>query len=519
MAWLKYDPNASGGQYLEDLATAYWYSDTLFTALNLGLFDFLDRSPNATTADMAESLNLDEGALLRFLKLLKSLDLVDRYEGTWYNTQLSSDYLVVGRPLYQGGNIRWREELQGDWSTLRDVLAAGTRTHFPTATVSESEMEARRLDYLKAMDAVISLKIPEILPLLGEAIPPNARILDVGAGSGGFTTSLLAAYPQAQATLMDIRQILPHTRTLVETYPPDISRRIRYVDQNILEDPWQEAAHYDLIILSNIVHAYSEAEMALVLKNAAAHLAEDGLMLLHDFYTDHWEIKSRLSDINMLVNTYNGRAYDSTWVTQALKGLGLATTGLTPLDSDTSIVFASASRQTLDALSLDPVAQLIPVIRALGFTEAIPFVPRDVVVTDFAQNKCRFGCNSYDKKHCSRNHELSPGETQSLINTYTRALLLKGEPPTGDFQQQCLAAEAAAFKAGYYKAFIYWAGPCSICPNCDLSEPCTNHKHSRPSMEGSGIDVFATVSAVGETLKTLKEKGEVIKYYALLLLE
>ncbi|MGL4549342.1 methyltransferase family protein, partial [Eubacterium aggregans] len=122
MVWLKYDPNTSGGQYLEDLATAYWYSDTLFTALNLGLFDFLDCSPNATTADMAEGLNLDEGALLRFLKLLKSLDLVDCYEDTWYNTQLSSDYLVVGRPLYQGGNIRWREELQGDWSTLKDVL-------------------------------------------------------------------------------------------------------------------------------------------------------------------------------------------------------------------------------------------------------------------------------------------------------------------------------------------------------------------------------------------------------------
>ncbi|MGL6294758.1 hypothetical protein [Eubacterium aggregans] len=70
--------------------------------------------------------------------------------------------------------------------------------------------------------------------------------------------------------------------------------------------------------------------MALVLKNAAAHLTERGLMLLRDFYTDHWETKSRLSDINMLVNTYNGRAYDSTWVTQALKDLGLATTGLTP---------------------------------------------------------------------------------------------------------------------------------------------------------------------------------------------
>ena len=90
---------------------------------------------------------------------------------------------------------------------------------------------------------------------------------------------------------------------------------------------------------------------------------------------------------------------------------------------------------------------------------------------------------------------------------------------TSDFQRKALRAETLAFKAGYYKAFVFWAGPCSICPDCDLTAPCNNHTHSRPSMEGSGIDVFATVKKAGESLKTLSERGEVIKYYALLLLE
>ena len=91
--------------------------------------------------------------------------------------------------------------------------------------------------------------------------------------------------------------------------------------------------------------------------------------------------------------------------------------------------------------------------------------------------------------------------------------------PTGDFQRRCLQAEALAFKAGFYKAFVFWAGPCSICPDCDPDAPCANSKHRRPSMEGSGIDVYATTAKAGEALHTLRQKGEVVKYYALLLLE
>ena len=37
-----YDPQTNGGQYLEDLATAYWLSDALFTALEMDLFQTID---------------------------------------------------------------------------------------------------------------------------------------------------------------------------------------------------------------------------------------------------------------------------------------------------------------------------------------------------------------------------------------------------------------------------------------------------------------------------------------------
>ncbi|MEG0378830.1 MAG: DUF2284 domain-containing protein, partial [Eubacterium sp.] len=451
--------------------------------------------------------------------LLKTLDLVENYDTTWYNTILSSTYLIKGKPLYQGHSILWRKEINDDWKTLRQALEAGRRVHFLPDDTTEAEMDARREEYITAMDNIIKLKIPEVLAFFGNGLKKDARILDVGAGSGAFSLGFLEAFPLSSATMIDIHQVLPQTKKIVEKSAPSTASRVRFHDKNILEPDWALEDSYDLIILSNIVHAYAEEEITVILKTAAAYLSDDGIILIHDFFLDHCAIKAAFSDINMFINTYNGKVFDSKWVNDALTTHGLHTTGLIPLSTDTGVIFASKNQLSLDALTITTEQKLLMPLKNIGFSEVIPFDPKDVVVAPFAKNKCQFGCRSFDKKHCSTNQEMTKEETAEFTGSFKRALLLKGEPPTGDFQRKALQAEILAFKAGYYKAFVFWAGPCSICPDCDLSKPCTNHAHSRPSMEGSGIDVFATVSKAGETLKTLSHRGEIIKYYALLLLE
>ncbi|WP_281672027.1 DUF2284 domain-containing protein [Pseudoramibacter alactolyticus] len=515
---MHYDPHEDAGQYLEDLATAYWASESLFAALGAGLFTFLADAESADAGDIAAHFGWKPDAAERFLWLLRELGLVDHYDGQWFNTVLSRDHLIAGAPADQRANIHWREALKAEWATLPAVLAAGTRTHFPEPAVSDAVMDVRRRDYLQAMDAVIAGKLPEILPMALPALPKNTRILDVGAGSGAFGCAFLKALPEARAELMDIRQMLPITAAINAGRPKALARRVTLREQNILDRPW-DVGRYDLIILSNIVHATGRAESAAVLAEAARHLTPGGLLLVHDFFTEHRPLKSRLSDINMMVNTYNGRAYSAAWVKEQCEAAGLAATAPVPLSTDTAVVFAAADPKVLARLAVDRAAQLIAPVKSCGFLDAIPFDPKDVVFADFARHKCAFGCSSAGAKTCAVNDAMSTAETMRLVRSYQKALLLRGEPPTGDFQRRCLQAEALAFKAGFYKAFVFWAGPCSICPDCDPDAPCANPKHHRPSMEGSGIDVYATTAKAGEALHTLRQKGEVVKYYALLLLE
>jgi len=517
MATLKWDPQTGGPQYIEDLATAYWYSEVLFLSMEQDLFEILKGHPSVTTEALGELLNLEPQALERYLHLLKELDLVLEYQGLWSNSTLSETFLLKDSPHYQGDNVRWRKGLQEDWKTLGQALEKGKRVHFLPEDISEETLNERRLNYIKAMDNIALSKVQEILPFFDDC---QGTILDVGAGSGAFSKGFLEAFPECHATLADIRQMIPITeKYLKERCDEPVFQRMSFVPCNILDNHWPITESYDLIILSNIVHAYGSEENKNVFKEVKRLLKPNGLVLFHDFFLEHWPIKGHFSDMNMFTNTFNGRVYKAADIQFWLKEEGFVTTPLLPLPSDTALMAAALSPEPLKQLLTDPMARIYHPIKALGFEALIPISPNQVVLSEFAKNKCSYGCRSAHQKECMDNDQYPVEKTTSLLADYRRAYLLKSQPPTDVFQRKALQAESLAFKEGFYKAFVFWAGPCSICPTCDKAKPCNNRKHKRPSMEGAGIDVFATVSQVGEQLHTLKEKGEYIKYYALLLLE
>jgi len=157
-------------------------------------------------------------------------------------------------------------------------------------------------------------------------------------------------------------------------------------------------------------------------------------------------------------------------------------------------------------------------IQALGFKKVYPIRTEDILIPEWASLRCQFGCDRYGARHCPPNSP-SAEKTREIVKDYKHALLLEGEPPTRNFQLRVLQAEHTAFKNGFYKAFSFWAGPCSLCDSCTEKGPCTNTKNARPSMEGAGIDVFETARRAGASLRTLENKDQFVKYFALLLLE
>ena len=508
-----HDPQDMNPQYLEDLATGYWHSEVLFAAVERGIFTRLEPG-GKPVIELAIELGLDPGAMKRYIHALSALGLVFEAGGFCGNTKLARKYLVQGADSYQGDSILWRKYLSDNWKTLDRCLEKGTRTLFQPMDEPEAAVKERFRKYCRAMDAVARTKIEEILPVFS-GIGLQGGILDVGSGLGAFSIGFLKQFPDARATLLDMAQVLEYA---AESHAgQSYAGRLEYHPVNLLE-PWVLPKKYSLIILSNIVHAFAEAETAHVLAEAAAHLDDDGWLIVHDFFMEHAPEKAALSDLNMLVNTYNGKVYPASWVRQKLVDAGLTATDLMPLESDTAVLVAAKQPEKLADLRLDPVSQLSARIRELGFEIVMPIKPSSIEVPEWVGAKCQFGCDSYGGGQCPPNC-IKPEKTRAMLKDFSKCLLLQGVPPTRDFQAKVLQAERAAFKAGYYKAFSLWAGPCSICPECNGEECCINPKNARPSMEASGIDIFETVRRAGIPLQTLPEKDDYVKYFAILLLE
>lgn len=115
---------------------------------------------------------------------------------------------------------------------------------------------------------------------------------------------------------------------------------------------------YDLVILSNVIHTYSENEVTHILARAAECLKADGFLVIHDFFTEHYPEKAALFDLNMLINTYNGKVFAQKWVREKLENHNLYVTHLIPLATDTALIIGSKNEKKLEKLSLDPKARL-----------------------------------------------------------------------------------------------------------------------------------------------------------------
>jgi len=503
----KFDPQKNEVQYLEDLATSYWNSEVLFSAVELEIFERIQQPK--TLDEICNGYECDPKSMERFLEVLILLGLLSQYQGRYVNSHVSNTYLVKGKEMYQGDSILWRKELKSQWNELTETIKKGKRIHYIPED-DEQVLYERTKKYISAMDAVIKNKAKEIVSMFGN-VKFQGNILDVGAGSGAFSAEFLKRYPQLHATLFDLENVIKIGR---EKYK-DIDS-INFHVGNILEH-WDLQRNYDCIIFSNILHAYSETEVEEIFKQGMEKVSIDGYFIIHDFFMEHSQLKAGLSDLNMMINTYNGKVFRAQWIYEKLEQLGLHHTNLIPLDGDTGVIFASKSASSIQSLRIDKQKSLMQKITTdYGFHSATRIVPnKEVFLTNIAPLKCEYGCEFYDKGTCQTKCA-SLEKTKELLHEFSQGILIEGEPPTKEFQNKMIQIEKDAFKLGFYKAFVLWAGPCSLCETCKRDED--HCSKTRPSMESYGIDVFETVRKQGLTIKTL-DKQEYVKYFGLLLLE
>jgi predicted metal-binding protein len=173
--------------------------------------------------------------------------------------------------------------------------------------------------------------------------------------------------------------------------------------------------------------------------------------------------------------------------------------------------------------------ELFETARKLGAIEVRLIKSEEIVVRDWVRLKCMFGCDGFGKRLTCPPYSPTPEELRKVLKEYQWAVLFKFEKDVvkeasdlvrhqRELHHFVVQMEKEAFLKGYYSAFGFGAGACPNCESeCSLSG-CIHPDLARPSMEGCGVDVFATVSRAGFAPRVAKKRNEKPTFYALLLL-
>ena len=279
-------------------------SRVILTAVNLGIFDSLKKAISA--AELSRKLKTDPRATGILLDALTAIGLVIKSrEGKYRNSPLSNRYLIKGLRLYQGDIIKHASTMWENFSALDEVVKTGR----PARRGFDHE------SFIMGMHNLTVLRSEGLIKAVG--LKGVGTMLDLGGGPG--TNAIAMAKKGVRATVFD----LPETIKIARKVARKEGAKIAFKSGDFHRD--DIGSGYDLILVSQIVHAFSASENMALLHKCRAALNPGGRVVVHEFPIDETMTsppQSALFSVNMLVGTEKGRCYSPNEIKRWLTDTG-----------------------------------------------------------------------------------------------------------------------------------------------------------------------------------------------------
>jgi predicted metal-binding protein len=493
-----------------DMTTGYRMFRVISEAVNTGVIDLLDDGER-TAGELLAATTLQPEAGRRFITLLVNLGLLEECSGKLYLSRFSRSYLSRTSTLSQRHVLAFEPILMENWARLGQVLHEGQGVLIQEQPPDQLE---RRLHlFQQAMAEAAAVRSRELWNTINH-LPEQGTIIDIGAGDGTYLRGFLQRNPRWDAIACDLPDVC--RRMAAQNLPEGLS----LYPCNII-DPQEMAGLVEryrgragLLLFSNLCHCYDRDENQALLRQAGELLAEDGLLLIHDFYRDANGLGA-LYDLHMLVNTLNGRTYSIAETAALLRGAGFPQHSIIELPSGSLALVATRTTPFQAAVSLFGLKNHA---LAHGFFAAAELDPANIRSEAWVRAKCAYGCPEYGRRWSCPPHSMDQAGFEELLAGYSRALLVVGQPPLKAFQHHLLGLEKEAFLSGFKKALVFSGGPCCRCETCP-PERCSHPEKRRPSLESCGCDVFALADRCGIPVAPLRQSDDFVQYVGLLLVD
>jgi cyclopropane fatty-acyl-phospholipid synthase-like methyltransferase len=145
------------------------------------------------------------------------------------------------------------------------------------------------------------------------------RALDLGGGPGTYAVEM--ARKGVSVTLFDRPETVKIAKSVIKKSG---IRNVHFIEGDFLCDDTGKG--YDLIFISQVLHACSENESMRLIEKSSNALNHDGRVVIQEFFLEEdraHPVQSALFSVNMLVNTVAGRCYSPSQIKGWLFRAGL----------------------------------------------------------------------------------------------------------------------------------------------------------------------------------------------------
>ena len=365
--------NRAAEPYLKvnQVVNGFTASRVLQMAVDLDLFTSL-ANEGKTAAQLSSHLEVQPEALELLLNALTSLGFLRKEAERFFDTPVSHTYLSRSGPKYMGHLIRHQARSWGAWGRLMEALQTGKAVVKPEPTYeSTAELE----DFVHGMHELALARGDARWLSRAISLARCRTLLDLGGGPGTYAALFCRANPQLEATVVDLPATLKITRRILRQF--DLTGRVQvqaadYRSEKIPGGP------YDVALLSNILHAESEATNLQLLRNVYEALAPGALVVVKDHIMsgDHTEPQDgALFALEMLL-TSRGRTYSFDEISRWLQRCGFTETTELAVEPPSTASLVLALRPGKRALVVLPrPAAKLAVPAATSTAPPPPFVP------------------------------------------------------------------------------------------------------------------------------------------------
>jgi 2-polyprenyl-3-methyl-5-hydroxy-6-metoxy-1,4-benzoquinol methylase len=258
---------------LVDTQVAFNSARAIMAAAALGVFEATGTS-SKTADEIATACKTHIGATCHLLDCLVGLGYLNWNEGKYSLKPRMQKWLlrsskssITDKLVFQITEWNWMNRLEDFVRTGKPVDIHGTMT---ATEWTQYQNAMRDLSVNTAEELAKKIK------LAGNAI----KMLDIGGSHGLYSIELCKKNPHLSSIILELPGAIEQAQKIAASH--NLGARIIYKSGNALtEDLGQQ--QYDLVMINNVVHHFSEAEnKALAIKVAAA-LKPGGIFAIGEF--------------------------------------------------------------------------------------------------------------------------------------------------------------------------------------------------------------------------------------------